>query len=393
MTRIVNTLKTAALSFNGILLAELSSPLLDTLTTPDTLYLPSIERFEIVDGNLDIDLPSTQEQGVSYKIGFYKVSTRFNYWFEDGTPYLNPGTHLWTDGQYYTGYSHTPTSELLQRQTQEILDKVWEIETLIPVATEVELSELLPSGITSDTLAEGAAFVADILVKKHSNSLARSVLNFRGNYISTEFYLERDVVFYAGSSWRMIRQDPVLGVAPTFGSPVWDAIAVKGDPGGTGGASLPFSEGWQNNFNAPSLHDLWVEFNNRATIADLNSRAPKDNPAFAGAATYTTQALGGGQASSPTKTRLATLEYAFNEAREQLRKQLIGIIFETSTANPPQFTVRANGQTLLRETYPELWAIATGNPAYGQGDGSTTFVVPNRINPSASTYFVLWAGV
>jgi microcystin-dependent protein len=60
----------------------------------------------------------------------------------------------------------------------------------------------------------------------------------------------------------------------------------------------------------------------------------------------------------------------------------IGAIFEWTGSNAPPLCVLPAGQTLSRTTYAELWAfaqteIAAGNILYNNGDGSTTFGVPD----------------
>lgn len=47
--------------------------------------------------------------------------------------------------------------------------------------------------------------------------------------------------------------------------------------------------------------------------------------------------------------------------------------------NPPEYFIEPSGQTLLRNSYPELWQFAQDNglvgKLFGEGDGSTTFTV------------------
>lgn len=58
-------------------------------------------------------------------------------------------------------------------------------------------------------------------------------VNFRGNYVSTETYLEKEIVFHAGSSWRALRR--VSGVTPSVTATLdWALMSKKGDDGSPG---------------------------------------------------------------------------------------------------------------------------------------------------------------
>ena len=62
--------------------------------------------------------------------------------------------------------------------------------------------------------------------------------------------------------------------------------------------------------------------------------------------------------------------------------KLIGEIFDWTGSNAPALCVLPYGQTLSRTAYADLWAfaqieIAAGNTLYNNGNGSTTFGVPD----------------
>jgi len=62
--------------------------------------------------------------------------------------------------------------------------------------------------------------------------------------------------------------------------------------------------------------------------------------------------------------------------------KFIGEIFDWTGSTPPPLCVLPYGQTLLRSAYPDLWTfaqneIAAGNLLYNNGDGSTTFGIPD----------------
>jgi len=60
----------------------------------------------------------------------------------------------------------------------------------------------------------------------------------------------------------------------------------------------------------------------------------------------------------------------------------VGMIFDWTGSNTPPLCVLPYGQTLSRTTYARLWAfaqveIANGNTLYNNGNGSTTFGIPD----------------
>lgn len=59
----------------------------------------------------------------------------------------------------------------------------------------------------------------------------------------------------------------------------------------------------------------------------------------------------------------------------------VGTVLTFAGGTPPAGWLAASGQTLSRTTYAELFA--TIGTAYGAGDGSTTFLIPNLNNRAA----------
>ena len=73
----------------------------------------------------------------------------------------------------------------------------------------------------------------------------------------------------------------------------------------------------------------------------------------------------------------ADIESAINDLIESADKLPVGTIIWSGNASAPAGYLLCNGSAVGRDTYPELFA-AIGT-TYGDGDGSTTFNLPNLI--------------
>lgn len=394
MTRITGTIRNAVGTLSGDLIATFEAPILDRKTQPSTIYLPKNPPFNIVNGIVDINLPATQVEGISCNLSFFTQESTSTITSPDGSLYIG-ASHKWTDGNFYTGVTHTVQSTLLYVQTVTVPIFEWGFDTLIPEISQVDLWQLVPTGITKDTLPSGARHVADLITSDiaYLSPLIGLLTPYKGAFNSGVFYRTRDLVTIGGSGWISKWAQPHTGNAPYLGSPYWDLFSSKGDPGGTGGDNTAFGASWQNDLNAPSKNTVWTEFNNRATTVQLDLKSPLDSPAFKGAATYLTQSPGAGIASA-TKTRLATCEYADLAVAASGQVAISQIMICGSTGVPAKY-IRLDGRTLSRTTYAALWAIVNGFPEYGNGDGSTTFTVPNwgAVPTHAAYYYAVYTGV
>lgn len=70
-------------------------------------------------------------------------------------------------------------------------------------------------------------------------------------------------------------------------------------------------------------------------------------------------------------------ELAALEAEMAKRGTPIGSIEYFATASPPAGYLKADGSTVGRETYPDLFAAI--GVTFGEGDGETTFNLPDLI--------------
>jgi hypothetical protein len=84
VTQIVGTLRDSSGLLSGRLTVELDAPLIDTSTTPDTVYFPIAQVFTITNGAVDITLPQTEIAGITCRFAFSTIATRTDYYFADG---------------------------------------------------------------------------------------------------------------------------------------------------------------------------------------------------------------------------------------------------------------------------------------------------------------------
>lgn len=383
----------------GVLRVQLNAPLVDELTTPDG-YLTTIPHdFEVVDGVLtDCVLKESETSQIGYTFSLFKSATDYDYYYagsgEFYTRNTDRPTHFHTDDKYYTGVAQNDDSVEVERVERPRLDPVGDaFQAIVPNQPSVQFAQLERAGFATDRLPQTARQIANLLT---SNPLFIEGLIGRlivQPYDNTRLWQRGNLAETGGSTYQCLI-DNTIGFPPAANPTRWRLLAGKGDPGGTGGSNAIYGAGWDGDLNAPSKNAVYDYINAfLATKTELNAKAPLVSPSFSGAALYETQALGTGATASANKTRLATTEYAYAEAIERMRKQFISFIFIASSANPPQYTQPADGRTLLRSTYSELWAIANGTTGYGVGNGSTTFTLPDLDDPGTGLYYVVFTGV
>lgn len=172
MTRIQSILKgSAGELLSGFLEIKLDARIIETTTTPDTIFFPTPQTFEVSNGALDINLiPSSN---VTYNFRLYRTQeVDPEYWLADGTKY-NGSVHseLFAEenGQIVTAYftGGSPSNEQVRvwktsyfRQTDLI-----NFKALVPDTEKIiNFSDLMPSGLTLDTLDTSVLRLADVIV-------------------------------------------------------------------------------------------------------------------------------------------------------------------------------------------------------------------------------------
>lgn len=247
----------------GELWVQLDGSLVDVDTAPDVTLIPKLRRFTIVSGVININLHESETARVTYWIRFFAANVS------------NP-----------SGLDDTASLDF---------------HAFVPNLASVDISELVPTGITTDSLDTAIARLARLLTTNQQFVTAlRGGPRYLGNYNAATYYQRDDNVSYGGSSWTYISDTPAAGQTPSTASPTyWQQAAAKGDPGGTGGNDTAYdATGWDGATDAPSRNAV-------RDIIELLARA--NNAALTGNPTATTQPIG------TNNTRLATCAFAIAE--------------------------------------------------------------------------------
>jgi hypothetical protein len=341
----------------------------------------------------NVDLKESASAQVSYTFSILQSFTDFNYFRLDGSFYATNQdlpSNLHTDGKYYSGVTRTPDSFPLERVASVREETAGEsFQAIVPNVASIDFAQLRRTGFATDRTPQTAQQVADLL--RGNPSFLQSLVNLfisQGNWNPTTLYRRGNQVLVGGSTYQCLANTSIN--EPPLTSPaIWQLTAAKGEPGGTGGNDAAFSAAWDTDLNAPSKNAVYDEIINRATVAQLNTRAPLANPNLTGVPTAPTQALNTGTGTN--RTALATCEYADRADAAQIQLQISALVI-ASSPNPPTRTIRANGQAISRTTFSALFAII--GTTFGAGDGSTTFNVPSiSITGTTTLYYVIVTGI
>lgn len=212
MTKIQSILKgSGGELLSGFLEIILDARVIQTTTTPDTIFFPTPQTINITNGVLDIDLiPSTN---VTYNFRLYRTEEMdINYWFADGTKY-NGSVHseLFTEttGEivtaYFTGGVHSETQVRVWKTSVFRQSDLINFKALVPDTERIiNFSDLMPSGLTLDTLDTSVLRLADVIVsnpvyqtalKPHvviASSVAMSNTALGNNQVS--FWIDGDIL-------------------------------------------------------------------------------------------------------------------------------------------------------------------------------------------------------
>ena len=196
---------------------------------------------------------------------------------------------------------------------------------------------------------------------------------------------------YNGQPWMDISTNPP--VLKVWNGATWTIVSflpgssIITSPGGTAPASPPLGKLWQDTAQTPDQLKMWDGSNwvrvdpqgITQTAADarylqLTAAASTYLPLTGGALTGNLTLVG-----SPSTTNMAATkgyvdaQIAAIPAATDLTPP--GTVIWTARTTAPTGYIKANGAAISRTTYPALFA-AIGT-AYGSGDGSTTFNVPD----------------
>ncbi|MBE9178659.1 hypothetical protein IQ268_08815 [Oculatella sp. LEGE 06141] len=253
----------------GQLWVQADSAVVNSSTTPHTTVLPRLYKFAIAAtaSNLNINLHESETARVTY---------HFQFWA--------------TNAATETGLDNDPLIDF---------------HAFVPNLASVDFSELIPTGVSTDSLDTAIARLARLLTTNQQYAAAlRGGPRYLGEYNAATHYQLDDCVSYAGSSWIWISATPAAGQTPAIANSNWMQSGAKGDSGGTGGQDTAFnSAGWDGALWAPSAN---------AVRDFLVTLAPLANAALTGNPTAPTQTVGN------NTTRLATTAFTVAEIVSRL---------------------------------------------------------------------------
>jgi microcystin-dependent protein len=331
---IVGTLKdSGGQVLSGQLWVQLDAPLVDTSATPDTTLIPKLHQFAIAAGVINITLAESETARVTYWFRFFADN-------EDNESGLDDTASI-------------------------------DFHAFVPNLASCDLSELVPTGVTTDSLDTAIARLARLLTTNQQFITAlRGGPRYLGAYDAATYYQRDDNVSYAKSSWLYISDTPAAGQTPsTENTAYWQLAAAQGEPGGTGGNDTVYdATGWNGALWAPSANAIRDKIETLATQAQLGAYAPLASPNFTGNPTGPTQTTGN------RSDRFATTNFVGNELA-LIGKVPIGAVLSWITNSPPSKWVICDGRAISRTTYGDLFTVI--GTAFGAGDGSTTFNLPD----------------
>jgi hypothetical protein len=258
---------------NGELWVTLDAPLRDNTPAPDATLMPVTRKFTITAGALSIDLSPSTAARISYRFQFF--------------PQV---------GVDISGVSSMDFRAMVP-----------------PNAGAIEFADLLPTGITTDTMDTAAIRLAEVLTNTPQYQQAlQGGPRYLGVYNAALAYRKGDAAKYAGSWWMWIATEPGSGIQPSSvppGSNYWLDVGSKGDAGGTGGTDTAYGAGWDGALWAPSANVLYDIISTLlSSSAAASTYAPLNNATFTGAPTRATAPAFGNRSA-----QLATTQWVGNE--------------------------------------------------------------------------------
>lgn len=222
----------------GRLTVTANDLIVDETTTPHGLITKEYHIFDITNGIIDIDIPSSELQQVSY---LFEVEV-----LED------------------------------VGEVQEVWKTVLSFNAQVPNVYSIDFDQLTPTDFTRDQLDAGKFAVARILATNPQFADALKFnFNYKGAYSPNTLYCKHDVVIYDGSSYVYTNNVSALG-APIPAYPIetnqhWQAVSFRGPTGsGTSGNNTPFGQSWNYQIDTPSRNVVYDEMIKKAPIISPN---------------------------------------------------------------------------------------------------------------------------
>jgi len=270
----------------GTLRVTLDTTMVNAADSPDSIVTTAPKIFAIAAAPFSIEVPESATAEVTYHFEFFQIETTYRYQFANGDFY-DGLVHLHTDSQWYTGPSHTAESVLLYR-LEDNRERIYsDFHAQVPSVATIELSQLVPTGITRDVLDTSIARLAELLTSNAQYAAdLRGGPRWQGEFNELIVYQRDDAVSLGGSSWLYIDPAPSAGSIPTELNPSWAVLAERGS-GGTEGDNTAYNAvSWDGDTAAPSKNAVRDIIETLATQTVVNSKAPTNNPVLTGNAAF-----------------------------------------------------------------------------------------------------------
>lgn len=166
---------------NGTLRVTLDSLLVDDSQSPDVTLTQQLHNFAIANGVINLNLPESETSLITYRFEFY------------------------------------PTG-----QTTSVMD----FRARVPNVVDIEFSQLVPTGLTTDTLDTSIRRLAQIITQDPNYRTAIQSPKFKGNYSPTTVYKPGDAVNSGIHTWVWYNDAPGSGQTPTEPSNYWQKLSL-----------------------------------------------------------------------------------------------------------------------------------------------------------------------
>lgn len=243
---------------SGSLIITLNNSIARDDLTPKKLFVPLAKTFTITNGVVNLTLEETESTNTSYNFDFKPL----------------------IDGVI----------------SENSLDP-FPFDAVVPNLAEVDITELVPTGMVSDILATGALRIARIIAKTPELASLVGGISPKGDWDASTTYKLGDLVSYSPRFYICKSLTPITGVIPSASSPSWMDITPTSDGSIQVGSDISYGVSWDTSNLAPA---------HKALYPVIQTLAPLASPAFTGDPTATTQST------SDNSTRLATTEYVKN---------------------------------------------------------------------------------
>lgn len=239
--------------------------------------------------------------------------------------------------------------------------------------TPISLNELAPTGVTRDAQSSAIGAITRRIYADADfwDAVRVNVFPQKGAYSPTAWYRAGDVVFWNGGSYVNLSVLSTQGVPPS-NTTVWQQWAAQGTVGsGTSGNNNPYdATGWDGQLDAPSRNAVRDIIETLATKTEVNARV------LANGATLTNASIGDTVPLSDNSARVAYTSWVQSLVAQVDQASVpIGTIAQYAGSSAPSRWILCDGRAISRTTFSALFGIL--GTAYGAGNGSTTFNIPD----------------